>query len=731
MSPEPVVVTGMGVVSALGCALDGFFAALCAGRCGGRDVPLLASEGLRHHEAAVVERREILERLSAAERDIPWASAMGLVAARAALTDAGVSSLPPDVAMYAGCSIGAPAAIDRPGVPWRDLDPTEPATLSRYSQGTVIACIAERLGVRGGVSCLTTTCAAGNYAIGAAVDALRAGTTPLAIAGGVEEVSVLPYTAFHQIRALATVCRPFDVHRNGILFGEGAAFLVLETARAAAQRRARVYAEVLAVGYANDAHNLVAPDPQGAGAALAIRRALLEAGVAPREVGYVNAHGTGTLLNDPAEVTALTSVFGDAVKDLSVSSTKGATGHTMAAASAIEAVVAILALNRSELPPTAGLAELDPTFRFDAIQGTTRRRSISVALSNGFGFGGNDAVLAMAKPGRSRPATKRRRVYVHGGAALAGVALGREAVLARLSVGEAATEEDARAGFDPASILGKKGLRHVDRSALLLAATLDHDLNDWPNVAPEAAGAVFGSAFPAYGTIMAILRECQAGGADKVNPMLVPYATANCASSWWLIRRGIRGFSGSVGSGECAGLDAILMAATQIEHGRVDAMVAGGVEAHTDELWTGLHRMQRGVDPPLAEGVGAVTLGADPAGAWARVVAFASAFDRTSPARARDSAMSTALERAHRNEADLLVATHAVGGSAPARQSAQIDATLGETLGAAGAIAVLHASHWLAADRSSAAAALVVADSVEGYASALVLEAVSGRPEKG
>jgi 3-oxoacyl-(acyl-carrier-protein) synthase len=732
MSSAPIVVTGMGVVSALGNDLGTFFGALCAGRCGAREVSRLAAEGLRHHQAAVVEREPILSALAPEDRDGPWATAMGIVAARAALADAGLTvRVPAAAGLFAGCSIGAPAAIDRQGLPWQDLDPADPASLSRYSQGTVIARIAERLGLQGPVACLTTTCAAGNYAIGAATDALRAGRVPLAIAGGVEEMSVLPYAAFHQIRALGTVCRPFDVHRDGILFGEGAGFLVLETLATATARGARIYAEVLSVGFANDAYNLVAPDPRGAGAALAMSRCLVEAGVGPAEVGYVNAHGTGTPLNDPAEARALAAVFGAAVKDLAVSSTKGATGHTMAAASAVEAIATILALRHGQLPPTTGLAEPDPSLPFDAIRERPRLRSITVALSAGLGFGGNDAVLAVARPGRTRPEEPRRPVFIHGGAALVGQTLGARAVLARLAGKVSVSEAQTRATFDPATLLGKKGLRHVDRGALLLAATLEHDLACWPTVPADRAGAVFGSAFPAYGTVMAILRECQAHGAAQVNPTLVPFATANCASSWWLIRRGLRGFSGSVGADGCAGLDAICLAWSELERGRVDAVVAGGVEAYCVELWEGLRRLKRFPGRCLSEGVGAVTLGVDRAGAWAELRTGTSAFDRARPERARELAWQQALEMAALSEVDLAVMTHGAGVGFPAREVVAIDEILGETQGAAGALAVLLAARRLADAPTSIRTALVVADSAEGYATALLLTAVTADRQSG
>ncbi|MBI5508450.1 MAG: hypothetical protein HY903_06840 [Deltaproteobacteria bacterium] len=764
MTPERIVVTGLGVVSALGSDLERFFAALLDGRCGASPVARFTAEGLRQNTAAVVVRPPVLAELEVEERDLPWAAAMGIVAARHAIDDAGLSAaLPERTPLAAGCSIGAPVAIERDGVAWKDLDPTDPLSLGRYSQGTIVAEIAARLGLCGPVCCLTTTCAAGNYAIGAALDSLRHGAAEIALAGGVEELSTLPYAAFHQIRALSSHCRPFDARRDGILFGEGAAFLVLETAAHAARRGAKVYAEVLAVGYANDAYNLVAPDPEGRGAALAIERALTEAGVKSREVDYVNAHGTGTPLNDPAESKALARVFGADVRSLPVSSTKGATGHTMAAASALEAVVTVLALGRGTLPPTAGLEQPDPSVTFDALRGAPRARPVAVALSNGFGFGGNNAVLAVARPGRAVPPTVTRHVYVGGGAALVGDLLGLDAVLAQAAARTSLTSlsgldhsrdaaisvpaplgggdsgvgvgsadaaaaresvEDASglATFAPAALLGKKGLRHVDRGAILLAAALEHDLARWPSCAPDRAGAVIGSAYPAYGSVMAILRDCQAGGASLVNPMLVPFATANCAPSWWLIRRGITGFNGSVGSGECAGLDAILFAATQVAAARIDTAVAGGVEAHTPELWAGRRRLYPSRRAPLAEGAAVVVLGAERAAAWARVAGCGAAFRARDGVAAQSDAVRLALADARCAAVDLTVAAQMDPGE---RDSKVIGADiLGDTLAVSGALATLLAAAWLRTRKQPGACALVTARSALGYGSALVLAAV-------
>ena len=361
---EPAVITGLGVVTAVGLELDGFFEALLGRRCGGAPVERFAQEGLRRSVAALVDRDAVYARLEDDERDLPWAAAMALAAARSALADAGLEGEIGETPLVVSNSIGAPGSVEAQGVSWAEVDLTDPDSFAKYAQGAIVAAVARRLGARGEVQCVSTTCAAGNYALAAGLDALRDGA-PRVLVGGCEELSTMPYTAFHQIRAIDDVCRPFDADRQGLLFGEGAAFLVLEPRTTARARDARPYAELLGVGSSNDAHHLMAPHPQGAGAALALRRALHDSGVDVGEVGYVNAHGTGTSLNDAAEANALTDVFGDAVASLPVSSTKGATGHTMGAAGAVEAVVTTLAIERETLPPTTGLDEVDADLGLD------------------------------------------------------------------------------------------------------------------------------------------------------------------------------------------------------------------------------------------------------------------------------------------------------------------------------------------------------------------------------
>ncbi|MBC7795170.1 MAG: beta-ketoacyl-[acyl-carrier-protein] synthase family protein, partial [Clostridia bacterium] len=519
----------MGVVTALGTTPDEIFDAVLAGTTAGKPVERWADQGLRVSTAALVDRASVSVPVGPSvigDVPVPWASAMAIPAARAALRDAGLREELGATPLVVSNTIGAPGSIEPVDKNWKVMDPTEPLGFVRYAQGALVAFVADALQARGPVRCLMSTCAAGNYVIGAALDIIRYGESELVLCGGLEEVSIMVYTAFHQLRAVSDRCRPFDKERNGLMFGEGAAFLVIESETHATARGARVYAHVAGVGYANDAHNMVQPDPKGAGAIAAIQNALADAALPAIAVDYVNAHGTGTEANDAAELLAVRTVFER--PELEVSSTKGSTGHLMGAASTLEAVICVKAIERNIVPPTVRLSNPIDNAGL-RLPVTPHARPVNVAVSSGFGFGGNDAVVVFARSSATADC-EHRPVYV------------------------SQTFKLDKAG-DLEATLGKKGLRHAERGAMLWAAMLERA----PSFGTE--GAVVGAAYPGYHQVVGIMRDYQTGGSKNVNPMRVPFATANCAASYWLIRRGVTGYSGACGSGECAGLDAMLSAA--------------------------------------------------------------------------------------------------------------------------------------------------------------------------
>lgn len=257
--------------------------------------------------------------------------------------------------------------------------------------------LCDAFGCRGPVTLIANACASGANAIGHAWHLLRAGVAERALAGGYDELSQLVYSGFDALQALSpTRCRPFDAGRDGLALGEGAAVLALETLSGAQGRGAAILAELVGYGATTDVHHLTQPQPQGDAAYAAMRAACQCAGLAPGQVDYLNAHGTGTPLNDSAEAEAIQRWAGASVTRLRVSSTKAVIGHLLGAAGAVEAAVCVMVLREQWLPPQTTVERLDPRCRFSLVTEATSTQ-VEVALSNSFGFGGANATLAFRR----------------------------------------------------------------------------------------------------------------------------------------------------------------------------------------------------------------------------------------------------------------------------------------------------------------------------------------------
>jgi 3-oxoacyl-(acyl-carrier-protein) synthase len=267
----------------------------------------------------------------------------------------------------------------------------------RYQKRWLADEISRVLGIGGPRTVINTACSSAAIAIGIGVDWLRAGDCDCVLAIGTDELGRFTYTGFHALRALdPEPCRPFDRNRRGLSMGEGAGCLVLERASDASRRGRPIRGYVLAVGLACDSHHLTAPDPDGVGASRAFAFGLSEAGIDVRDIGFVNAHGTGTPLNDAAEVASLERALGARAASCPVHSVKATTGHCMGAAGAIEAIVALCSLETGIVPATAGLEDCEFEGRVCCVKEHPIRVDASYAVSTNFGFGGNDAAVVLA-----------------------------------------------------------------------------------------------------------------------------------------------------------------------------------------------------------------------------------------------------------------------------------------------------------------------------------------------
>jgi 3-oxoacyl-[acyl-carrier-protein] synthase II len=392
-----VVVSGLGVVSPYGSGTKTFWAGLAAGACAIRPITLIDTEGFRSRVAAEVPA-DAMAGLGVSPRRAR-ADRLGLAAAREALADAGLG--PADRA-EAALVIGAVGGgmLEGEAWYWEETRTARPSprikALRSILPYTHAETIGWRLGIGGPKETVVMACASGAASIALAADLVREGVVPLALAGGVDALTRICFMGFNALKLLdPDPCRPFDRDRKGMSIGEAAAFVVLEDAERCRARGARDLAKLLGAGISTDAHHVTSPHPEGEGMARAMMLALAAARVDPRAVDYVNAHGTGTLQNDRIEALAIARVLG--AGRVPISSTKSLVGHTMAAAGSLEAVASILALHHGLIPPTANLREVDPEIPFDCVPNIARPAPIEVALTNSFGFGGQNVSLVFGR----------------------------------------------------------------------------------------------------------------------------------------------------------------------------------------------------------------------------------------------------------------------------------------------------------------------------------------------
>ena len=383
-----IVVSGLGAVSPFGAGVKTYWDGLEAGSCAIRPVTLIDTDGFRCRLAA-----EVPGLITGAARR-SRADRLALAAAREALDDAGLSFAERrDAALVVGAVGGG--MLEAEGWYWARQrgGPVPPAaTLRSILPSSHAETLGHRLRLEGPRATIVTACSSGAGAVAVAAELIADGVVPVALAGGADALTRICYMGFNALKLLDPApCRPFDRDRKGMSIGEGAGFLVLEDAAHAAARGARIYAELGGAGSTTDAYHVTAPHPDGDGMARAMAAALAAGRVTPAEVGYVNAHGTATPQNDRIEARALAAVFGEG-RPL-VSSTKSMIGHTMAAAGALEAIATVLALARECIPPTANLVTPDPDVPFDCVPKIAREVVVDHAISNCFGFGGQNITL--------------------------------------------------------------------------------------------------------------------------------------------------------------------------------------------------------------------------------------------------------------------------------------------------------------------------------------------------
>jgi nodulation protein E len=398
-----VVVTGMGVASPVGHSLDRFWTALVEARSGIRLLTVPATAQLNTRIAAQIDDFEPSQHFEEKyANQLDRVSQFAVYAARQALRDAALvisEDIALDAATIVGNAAGGQTTVDEGynRLYRQNAARLHPLTIPRWMVNAAGCQVSIDLGLKGPAWTVASACASGTHAIGQAFHLLRHGQAKVALAGGAEAtLTVGTIKSWEALRVLsADTCRPFSRTRSGMVLGEGAAMLVLETRDNAIERGARIYAELLGFGVSSDAFDIVTADP--AGGARAMSAALREAKLSPEDIGYVNAHGTGTVHNDRAESQAIRMTFGAHAERLPISSCKAVLGHSLGAAGALELVATALALHSGTIPPTANFEEADPDCGLDFVPNVARKLPIERAMSNSFAFGGLNAVIVLGR----------------------------------------------------------------------------------------------------------------------------------------------------------------------------------------------------------------------------------------------------------------------------------------------------------------------------------------------
>jgi 3-oxoacyl-[acyl-carrier-protein] synthase II len=411
MERRRVVITGVGAVTPIGTAAEGLWQGLTARRSAVREITRFDPTPYKSRIAAEIPDFRPQDHLDAKRaKRLDRFSQLAVTSARLAIEDAAVRPEredPDRVGAMMGSALGGVALAEAQVPHFHEHGPRglDPGLALAVFAGAASCNIAIEFGFTGPNLTNAMSCASGTIAVGEAFHAIRDGQADVMLAGGAEApLAPMTFAAFSIIRAMSTrnddpphASRPFDAARDGFVMGEGAAVLVLEERSRALARGAKIYAELVGYALTNDAYHMTAPRPDGRQAARAMRQALADGHVAPAEVGYVNAHGSSTLLNDTTETTAIKQVFGDHAYRLTVSGTKGYYGHALGASGAIEAAICALAMDRRWLPPTINLERPDPGCDLDCLPGEGRTAAPEVVASNSFGFGGINASLVLRR----------------------------------------------------------------------------------------------------------------------------------------------------------------------------------------------------------------------------------------------------------------------------------------------------------------------------------------------
>jgi len=663
LNEKRCVITGLGLVCAIGNSTDECFEAALNGVSGISDVKSFDTSECYSHKGAEVRLSN--DELAGGRYD--RTTALGIKAAGEAIKDAGLDMESEDaegIGVILGSCIAGAACVEKYYKEKCSGGEGDIEDLKAMPASVIAGNVADYYNAGGITANIVNACAAGTLSLSLAIDLIRGGKGEIFLAGGCDSFSSLAFSGFHALRALdAAECSPFN-HSEGITLGEGAGILVVESYEHAVKRGAKIYCDVLGSGVSSDAYHITAPRPDGEGQMSVVTRAVKNSGLDFADIDYINAHGTGTAKNDDSEFLSLKTVFADN-DHLSVSSTKSMTGHCLGAAGAIEAVFTVKALVEGKLPPTTGYSTEDidnlreKSGNIDFIANKPVEKEIKYAMSNSFAFGGNNASIVFAKePNLLNLSAPKQELYVTG--------IG-------MVTGEYNSEtENYKVKLDTETFkaYGVKSafLRKLDRLSQLQLLSGVRALEDAGlTITPENEN-IIGICIGTNEGPMTEIANFQKGiirdGIDKGSAFAFPNTVYNAAGGYLSIFTGIKGYNVTIANGFQSGLQSVCAAAGAIKFGYESMMLASGTDECTDideELYRDLGREDNS-KVTLGEGSVTCIIEKDSSAAqrgakrYARIGGFSSVRDtkgdRTDNIRMSEYALTRALENVL-NEAGL------------------------------------------------------------------------------
>lgn len=583
------VVTGLGLINAIGNDVNECWTNALAGKTGIDVVKSVNADECYANLGAEVDCAD-LDKYEGVDR----ASKLCLKASEEAFADAAIDMSKEDASRFGvvmGSCVGGVVSIENYVVNGQNTDDIRKMTISSIANH-----VANRVGAGGVITNVGNACAAGTIPIAYACELIRAGVADMFIVGGADAFASVPFAGFTALHALSEQpCSPFN-HCNGITLGEGAGAIVVESYEHAQKRNAKIYCDVLAAGISSDAHHITAPREDGVGQMYAIRTAIAKSGVDPKEIGYVNAHGTGTGKNDNAEFLSLHTIFDDVNDNLSVSSTKSMVGHCLGAAGAIEAVYAIKALTENKIPPTIGYSDEDLTVlkekagKIDFMPNIMKEKELDYVMSNSFAFGGSNASIIFGKnAGDVKETENDLPVYITGFGIVSPIGNGTDNFIEKVKAGEGITEASVKAGVDKVDFdkydVKMAFYRKLDKFSLMqvisgLEALSSAGIEIEEDKA-EDYGMIIGTGDGPLTTVYEFQENIVANGTKSGSAFNFPNTVYNAAGGYLSIKTNMRGYNVTVTNGAQSGMSSVCYAFNEIRQNHAKVMLATGTDENS------------------------------------------------------------------------------------------------------------------------------------------------------